>query len=123
VRWRELVESPEMQLRYPGEEERYVRGDDEGAGTGFDSMYPHAYAERWFRTADKPRQVLRWFDEHLVDAGWRMAGTHRVGRARTHHYGRKSEGRIGVTVFGGDVRVSYQVDGRWADGSSEPRPQ
>jgi hypothetical protein len=41
--------------------------------------------------------------------------------ART--YQRESDELVGVTVFGANVRIHIEVEGTWADGSSEFRPR
>lgn len=128
VRWVDLLASPEMHLRHPAEVEGEAelpgtRGDDEGAGTGFDCMFPDAYVERWVRVTAPGRAVLAWYGAELARLGWHVRFDQRRDRTPSVGWTREPDEHIGVTCFGPIVRVHYRVDGCWPDGSTEPRPQ
>lgn len=121
VRADALLASPEMSLRYPDEREpRVGEAIDEGVGNGFDLGSPRAYVERWFSTSDSSTAVHRWFEAALGHLGW----TSIPGRRLTfQRYTRDADEAIGVYTATEAVRIHYEVEGQWPDGSSDYRPQ
>lgn len=108
-----------MQLTYPGETEgRVGSAVDEGVGNGFDNGLPRAYAERWFTTTENATAVHRWFQDELSSLGWSEV----TAKSTFRVYGRNADERIGVATFGGNVRVHFEVEGRWPDGTTGYRP-
>jgi hypothetical protein len=69
VQGSQLLESPEMGLRSPGEVELERRCVDEGTGTGFGNLDPMAYAERVI-VADDAKALFRWYNAQLRALGW-----------------------------------------------------
>jgi hypothetical protein len=146
IRAKEMQESPEFRLRAPGEVADHVGTcADEGAGTGYDNAFPWAYVERHFELEDGAPDPVDWFDDRLRALGWRpMERNHRSmvtwrrdldetitltswGRPprRVPARFRTVAKMLGVDKeppdFRRSFRLSFQIDGRWPDGSKEPR--
>lgn len=119
VRSAELLDSPELRLRYPSaEESRPGSGTDEGVGDGFDLGSPRAYAERWFNTSDDSESIQAWFRQELTAIGWVLASD----KPKFHLYKRDADETVGVATFGETFRIHFEVEGRWSDGSTDYRP-
>lgn len=116
----DLQASPEMALRYPDESGgSFGTTANERRGTAFDNGSPMAYGERWFNCQDDFRDVETWFLRHLTELGW-VPGEPSTDM-RT--FRRSLDEYVGVALIGPRYRIHYAVDGRWADGSLEFRPQ
>ncbi len=120
VQFADLQASPEMALRYPQESGgSFGSAANEGQGTAFDNGSPMAYAERWFTCQDGFHDVEMWFLRQLSELGW-------IADARTPNmrtFRRSDDEHVGVARIGRRYRIHYAVDGQWADGSSDYRPQ
>ena len=120
IQFTDLKASPEMALRYPDEFGGcFGTMANEGQGTAFDNGSPMAYAERWFNSRDDFRDVEAWFRRQLTVLGW--VPEEPSPNMRT--FRRSVDEHVGVALIGPRYRVHYAVDGQWADGSSEFRPQ
>jgi hypothetical protein len=146
IRAREMQESPEFRLRAQGEVAGFVGTcADEGAGTGYDDASPSAYVERHFKLEDDAPEPVDWFDEQLRSLGWRAV----EGDPRSVvTWRRDPDETITLTTWGSpprcvprrframarnlgaemdstddrrSFRLSFEIDGRWPDGSKLPR--
>jgi len=134
----ELLQAPEMRLLHPAERQlsAAVNLYDEGAGCGFDSGSPDAYAERWVEVDASATEVLAWFTERFRQIGWATRAPSPASGVAYMRFHRDPDERLGVLLQGlGDwaahadravkwdegpnnMRVHLAVDGAFANGST-----
>ena len=88
---RELRQSEDWQLTFPGSVVLSRDEYDEGEGHGFDLLVKSAYIREYRLVDADPSSVLNWFDDQLKARGWRWTGNF-GDRAQGAIYGRHEGG-------------------------------